>query len=188
MTDGRSYDWDQYQSPIRHTTTRDHLGDVTECVVDCEGCKSEKLRQDAKAVLGGMTPEEKEKLVELGKSLLEKKETGVKHDQGKDRWELGLEMDSLELAMKVLTYGANTKYSRGNYLNVIGWRWRYVGAALRHIRAYLKARRLGRKDLELDPDTGFPHLAHAIASLLMLLDNELNDRPNGDDEPEKVIK
>jgi hypothetical protein len=130
-----------------------------------------------------ISEEEKQHLISLGITFV--KEVGVKHDTGKDRWELLMEMDSADMAAKVLTYGANTKYSRGNYLNVVGWRWRYAGAAMRHIRAYLKARRLGRKDLELDPDTGFHHLAHAIASLLMLLDNELNDRPEGDTEPKK---
>jgi hypothetical protein len=104
---------------------------------------------------------------------------GTKYDSGKDRWELLLEMASAEQAVKVLTYGANTKYSRGNYFHVKGWRWRYAGAASRHLKAYL----CGEPN---DKDTGYPHLAHAIASLLMLLDNEIKNAPDGDVEPERT--
>ncbi len=39
----------------------------------------------------------------------------------------------------------------------------YLGAAMRHIAAYLDRE-------EIDPDSGNPHLAHALASLAILVD------------------
>lgn len=102
---------------------------------------------------------------------------GRKFDQGKTRWSLLLEMKAAEEVAKVLTYGA-VKYAARNYRNVPGWRWRYTDAAVRHVWAYLT----GEKT---DPETGFSHLSHAICCLLMALDNEINNCPNGDTEFEK---
>lgn len=99
-----------------------------------------------------------------------KLETGIKHDQGKDRWDL-LPCREVEQVVKILTLGA-AKYDDHNWQLVVAAKpGRYIAAAFRHIVAWIK----GERD---DPESGRPHLAHAICCLLFLLwkDNE-GDRP-----------
>lgn len=80
---------------------------------------------------------------------------GVKHDNGKP----DLSMISLELVeevAKVRMFGAK-KYARDNWkkgFNVT----RSLAAALRHIFAFLS----GETN---DPESGLPHLAHAVCSI-----------------------
>lgn len=105
-------------------------------------------------------------------SILNKE--GRKFDQGKTRWSLLAGLKAARMVAEVLTYGAK-KYAPNNFKHVKGWRWRYVDAAFRHINAHLEGE-------AFDPETGYHHLAHAICCLVMLLDNELNNMPNGDDE------
>lgn len=83
---------------------------------------------------------------------------GIKHDAGKPRFDLidpGAELALVE----VLTLGAQ-KYSPENWRFVE--RWRYEAAMGRH----LNARRRGEL---LDPESGKPHTAHAMACLMFLL-------------------
>jgi len=84
----------------------------------------------------------------------------VKLDQGKVP--MGhIPLFLLEDVARVFEYGAR-KYApqgwrqKGTKADVI----RYIGACLRHLRDY-------QKGYELDHESGLPHLAHAIASLLM---------------------
>ena len=66
---------------------------------------------------------------------------------------------------KVLTFGAG-KYGRGNWRAVDNARVRYLDAAIRHINAYQRG--------ELtDDESGESHLAHAVCSLLFIM--ELSD-------------
>ena len=87
-------------------------------------------------------------------------DTGVKYDQDKTRWDL-MPWDALEPVAQVLTVGAK-KYAPDNWKHVPGARWRYFGAAIRHIIAWWG----GEKE---DPETGLPHLAHAMCCLLFLV-------------------
>lgn len=87
-------------------------------------------------------------------------DAGVKHDAGKPRWDL-LPWEAVEAVVLVLTYGA-TKYGPDNWRRVPGARWRYLGAALRHVAAWARGQRL-------DAESGLPHLAHAAASILFLI-------------------
>lgn len=94
----------------------------------------------------------------------------LKHDQ--DKVQLNL-IDPLifdELG-KVLTYGAK-KYYKEN------WRLpmehsRYYAAALRHLCAYWGGN-------NVDPESGLPHLSHALCNIAFLLWHSVN-RPEGDD-------
>lgn len=90
--------------------------------------------------------------------------TGTKLDAGKNRLDLVPVRAHLEFG-KVLTFGAK-KYGAGNWMKVIGWRWRYIGAGLRHIYEYM----LGN---HRDDESGFHHLAHALCCFYFVLDNEL---------------
>ena len=84
---------------------------------------------------------------------------GYKHDGGKPDWSL-LPLDVVEDVVRVLTVGAQ-KYARDNWQRVPDGRNRYFAAALRH----LTARQAGEVD---DPETGLPHLAHAMCCLVFL--------------------
>ena len=91
---------------------------------------------------------------------------GVKHDTDKPDWNL-LPWDEVEQVVRVLQYGAK-KYSPNNWVHV-SWA-RYSSAAIRHIVARLRGQ-------ILDPETGLPHLAHAVCCLLFLIykDNHAKD-------------
>jgi hypothetical protein len=73
---------------------------------------------------------------------------------------------SLEEISKVLTFGAR-KYLPHNWKFVEGGRERYINAAMRHINDYQK----GQLD---DPESGLPHLAHAMCCLMFILDMHLD--------------
>lgn len=88
---------------------------------------------------------------------------GVKHDQGKPRFDL-LPPRAVEAVARVLEFGAR-KYAPGNWQKVQGGRWRYTRAALGHVFAYVKGE-------QKDPESGENHLAHAACCVLFLLDFE----------------
>lgn len=90
-------------------------------------------------------------------------EEGRKFDAGKPRMDL-LPPRAVEQVARVLGYGA-VKYGDSNWERVEGWRGRYVAAALRHTFAYMRGE-------DHDAESGLPHLAHAITSLLFVLEKE----------------
>lgn len=72
----------------------------------------------------------------------------------------------------VLTFGAG-KYDAHNWRQGMQWS-RLIAAALRHIDAH-------HRGVVLDPETGLPHVAHALCCILFLMDYksshpELDDR------------
>lgn len=85
---------------------------------------------------------------------------GRKDDDGKPRWSLIPER-GLEEVVKVLTYGAR-KYGDDNWREVEDGPRRYYDAAMRHLMAY-------RQGHWTDDESGLPHLAHAMASLLFIM-------------------
>lgn len=100
------------------------------------------------------------------------KKTGVKHDDGKIRYEL-LPPELLEEVSKVLTFGAK-KYSSRNWELGIEWS-RVYGALQRHLWTWWD----GNKD-DLDDETKYSHLAHAACCIAFLLTFE--KRKIGDDD------
>lgn len=88
----------------------------------------------------------------------------IKHDHGKPDYSL-LTRGMLEPMVRALMFGEK-KYSRHNYKT--GFKnTRLTAAALRHIMAYQDGE-------DNDPESGLPHLAHAMVALGMLLDNSAN--------------
>lgn len=85
---------------------------------------------------------------------------GVKHDGGKARWSL-LPMGPLKDVVDVLEYGA-AKYDVDNWKRVPEARTRYFDAAMRHLLAWWGGE-------THDPESGLPHLAHAVCCVLFLL-------------------
>lgn len=87
--------------------------------------------------------------------------TGLKFDDDKARMDLIPPHAEQMLAM-VLTFGAK-KYAPDNWRLVENPEQRYVAAAMRHINTY-------RSGELLDPETGLPHLAHAMCCLAFLIE------------------
>lgn len=88
---------------------------------------------------------------------------GRKDDADKTDWSL-MPWKELEDVANVLTYGAK-KYAPDNWKHVENHRDRYFSAAMRHV--------LARRAGELaDPESGLPHLAHAVCCLLFLMGRE----------------
>ena len=87
--------------------------------------------------------------------------TGSKHDSGKPL--MGAVPPNALLAVaRVLTFGAE-KYGRDNWRQVANAETRYLDAALRHINAYQRGE-------AADPESGESHLAHAVCSLMFMLE------------------
>lgn len=84
---------------------------------------------------------------------------GRKEDAGKSRMDL-LPFDALNDVGAVLDYGAR-KYAERNWEKGMAW-GRLLAAALRHLGAWARG-------IELDAESGLPHLAHAACCVLMLL-------------------
>ena len=87
--------------------------------------------------------------------------SGSKHDSGKPLMG-AVPPNALMAVAKVLTFGAE-KYGRDNWRLVENAKTRYLDAALRHINAHQRG--------ELaDPESGESHLAHAVCSLMFMLE------------------
>lgn len=100
---------------------------------------------------------------------MEKK--GTKLDVGKSRFDL-VPVRAMTMFVAVLTFGA-VKYGANNWRNLIGWRWRYVGAGLRHVFAYMGGERC-------DSESGFHHLSHALCCFFFILENDLSIEAGGE--------
>lgn len=96
---------------------------------------------------------------------------GIKYDQGKPRFSL-IPAETMYQVVQVLEYGAH-KYSPDNWREVPDLSTRYYDAMMRHVYAH----RIGEFS---DPETGLPHLAHAICCLMFMLE-AINE--NGDGRP-----
>lgn len=88
---------------------------------------------------------------------------GVKADDGKPRPSLLFVSmpDAVRSVIDVLEHGAR-KYAPDNWRKVADGEARYLDAAFRHLLAHAAGE-------ELDPESGLPHIAHAICSLLFVL-------------------
>lgn len=86
---------------------------------------------------------------------------GSKHDSGKPL--MGAVPPNALLAVaRVLTFGAE-KYGRDNWRLVENAETRYLDATLRHINAHQRGE-------AVDPESGESHLAHAVCSLMFMLE------------------
>lgn len=83
----------------------------------------------------------------------------VRHDQGKTDWSL-LPIKAIELVLQVLMFGAK-KYGRDNWKSGFHYR-RCYNSCQRHLAAWIELE-------DNDKESGLPHLAHAVCSLLFLI-------------------
>lgn len=84
---------------------------------------------------------------------------GRKLDTGKRRFDL-IPHEALDLLADVLTFGA-AKYAPDNWQLVPDGNARYYAALMRHMQAW----RAGERD---DPESGLPHLGHALCCVVFL--------------------
>jgi hypothetical protein len=95
---------------------------------------------------------------------------GLKYDQGKPRMDL-LDSHAIEQLALVLGFGAK-KYAANNWRKGLA-KSRLIGAALRHLFAYLRGE-------DVDSETGLSHAAHAMCCCMFILGLEhrqdLDDR------------
>ena len=96
-----------------------------------------------------------------------------KEDSGKARLEL-LPPRALFAVARAMASGA-ARYGDRNWEAGLHWS-RLFGAVMRHCWAWWRGE-------NVDPDSGLSHLAHAAASLLMLLEQEERGR-GADDRPD----
>lgn len=96
--------------------------------------------------------------------------TGLKFDQDKLPYHL-LDRTALDEVAKVLAYGAQ-KYSAENWRGGIEYS-RLIGATQRHMMAVSDGE-------DFDPESGLPHAAHAMCSMMFLL-WMMRHRPDLDD-------
>jgi hypothetical protein len=86
--------------------------------------------------------------------------SGIKHDS--EKIDLSLTPKAaIEAMCQAFMHGLR-KYGRDNYKGGMESH-RYIAAAMRHILAWQNGE-------ELDPESGYPHLGHALASIAMLLE------------------
>ncbi len=104
-------------------------------------------------------------------------DSGVKHDDGKNRLDL-VPPSAVWALGAVLGMGA-AKYGAHNWRRGLAWS-RVYAAALRHLFAWW-----GGEDC--DPESGFSHLWHVLCNVAFLVEYEQHgigsdDRPDGVDE------
>lgn len=101
---------------------------------------------------------------------------GRKDDHQKIRWDL-FPFAAADEVVRVLTYGAK-KYGDENWRKVPDLQRRYMGAALRHLSSYIQGQ-------ENDPESNLSHLAHAVCSLMFIMEDKLKGDKNENEGFEK---
>jgi hypothetical protein len=132
----------------------------------------ELLRKESQAKIEAMKKEMVEKVYGKGNwtNMMNPRQEGLKYDDNKPRVDL-LDSSWLEGVGNVLGFGAR-KYAAHNWRSGIAV-LRNVGAALRHIYAFLR-----REDV--DPESGLHHLLHASCCLMFAYWTVVN-KPELDD-------
>jgi hypothetical protein len=103
---------------------------------------------------------------------------GNKNDQGKNRLDL-ISAETIDALGKVLTHGCQ-KYGPNNWREGIAYS-RVFGATLRHLNAW----HAGEIN---DPESGLPHLFHALCELSFLVTYETEGRQKELDDVHGLIE
>lgn len=99
---------------------------------------------------------------------------GSKDSTGKARWDL-LPPEPTDALLQVLETGA-AKYGERNWEKGISW-LKIWAALMRHLWAW-------RKGEDLDPESGLPHLHHALANLAFLVSCRAREAGTDDRVPQ----
>lgn len=98
------------------------------------------------------------------------KQGGIKYDAEKPRMDL-IDPYAEDMLARALTFGAS-KYSDHNWRNGMAYS-RLIASGKRHINRFAAGE-------DMDPESGLPHLAHAMACIMFLLATT-KYRPDMDD-------
>lgn len=101
------------------------------------------------------------------------KPTNPKDAIGSDKLPLHLWPETATLMGTLGLLDGALKYGRNNWRETGVRATIYIDAAKRHINAYAEGE-------DLDPDSGMPHLSHALACLAILVDAEAAGKLNDD--------
>lgn len=102
--------------------------------------------------------------------------SGARFNDGKVPLDM-IPLMALEDCAKVFGYGA-AKYARNNWLKGMDWSVP-LGCLLRHIAAWQRGE-------DTDPESGLPHLGHAMCNLVML-STFAQTFPEGDDRAKEWL-
>jgi hypothetical protein len=114
---------------------------------------------------------------DIGDIASNEKGSGARFNAGKADYSL-IPMGTLEEEARVWMYGRQ-KYAAWNWTKGMAWSVPFA-CAMRHMAAWQRGE-------ECDPESGLPHLAHAMCNLRMLT---LYSKtfPQGDDRPVKELQ
>jgi hypothetical protein len=143
--------------------------DIGPCVKCDSGNDQFTPIQDPGAAIKGI----QEYFENLSERQEQKQEPGKKFDSGKPRYDL-LPPDVLAEVVKIMTDGAE-KYGERNWEAGMSWS-RPFAAAMRHLWAFWDRQ-------NIDPESGSPHLAHAIVNLIFLMAYQGRDIGTDDRRP-----
>jgi len=96
----------------------------------------------------------------------------AKYDQGKTDWSL-LPWRAIERAAKIMTFAATPKSEGGKGYGVDSWKtvkggmFRYWAALCRHMFCRFILGEI------IDPETGEPHMAHALCNVMFVCERDL---------------
>ena len=102
--------------------------------------------------------------------------SGARYNAGKPDFSL-IPLMTLEDEARVWAYGKE-KYAAWNWAKGMNWDIPFA-CAMRHLAAWQRGE-------ELDPESGLPHLAHAMCNLRMLTLYSVN-YPEGDTRPRELL-
>lgn len=113
----------------------------------------------------------------IGDVNSQEKGSGARFNAGKPDFSL-IPLVTLEDEARVWMYGRE-KYAAWNWTKGMPWSVPFA-CAMRHMAAWQRGE-------ECDPESGLPHLAHAMCNLRMLTLYSTN-YPQGDDRPTKELQ
>lgn len=116
-------------------------------------------------------------LESIGDVNSQEKGSGARFNGGKPDFSL-IPLVTLEDEARVWMYG-KAKYAAWNWTKGMAWSVPFA-CAMRHMAAWQRGE-------EVDPESGLPHLAHAMCNLRMLTLYSTN-YPQGDDRPTKELQ
>lgn len=112
----------------------------------------------------------------LGDVTSDARGSGARYNDGKPDFSM-IPLDALEDCARVFGYGAQ-KYSRNNWMKGMQWS-APLACLLRHMAAWQRGE-------DLDPESGLPHLGHAMCNLVML-STFARTYPEGDDRAKQWL-
>ena len=134
------------------------IEDCLESAFDEIKDRTGKLNKNGDFIKDAVMSREEELEIALDE-ILNRSDGFTKHDKDKPRYEL-IPPEAMKALAEVLTFGAD-KYSANNWRQCSDTT-RYLGALMRHIEAF----RMGEIT---DPESGLPHLSHAMTNLAFMI-------------------